>query len=349
MCIRDRLNTSPLNTGAPPMLFNSDSHPFQMLSSNAAAAAEPTPNSLANDSSMKMLPTASADPLWIPSNVPGSASVAIEETSATLQESLPSKDGESKSSSFRRQTFHALSPTDLVNAANNVTLSKNFQTNMQSFSKAKKPSVGANNTAKTRTQSISFDNTPSSTSFISSTNNVSDKLSDFKIEETSKEDLIGKVTSGKKDSSPTTYAAAYPYGGPLLQPNPIMPGHPHNISSPMYGIRSPFPNSYEMGAQFQPFSPILNPANHPLNSNSPIPLTHSPIHLGPVLNPNSQSVAFLDVKDNNGKTGTDNDKMGPNVRMDPMNPNLGPVSYTHLDVYKRQGFNFRDFKISISN
>ncbi|CAD6627055.1 SX2_G0038420.mRNA.1.CDS.1 [Saccharomyces cerevisiae] len=278
------LSSSPLNAGGPPMLFKNDSLPFQMLSSGAAVATQggQNLNPLINDNSMKVLPIASADPLWTHSNVPGSASVAIEETTATLQESLPSKGRESnnKASSFRRQTFHALSPTDLINAANNVTLSKDFQSDMQNFSKAKKPSVGANNTAKTRTQSISFDNTPSSTSFIPPTNSVSEKLSDFKIEETSKEDLINKTAPAKKES-PTTYGAAYPYGGPLLQPNPIMPGHPHNISSPIYGIRSPFPNSYEMGAQFQPFSPILNPTSHSLNANSPIPLTQSPIHLAP--------------------------------------------------------------------
>ena len=321
------LSSSPLNAGGPPMLFKNDSLPFQMLSSGAAVATQggQNLNPLINDNSMKVLPIASADPLWTHSNVPGSASVAIEETTATLQESLPSKGRESnnKASSFRRQTFHALSPTDLINAANNVTLSKDFQSDMQNFSKAKKPSVGANNTAKTRTQSISFDNTPSSTSFIPPTNSVSEKLSDFKIEETSKEDLINKTAPAKKES-PTTYGAAYPYGGPLLQPNPIMPGHPHNISSPIYGIRSPFPNSYEMGAQFQPFSPILNPTSHSLNANSPIPLTQSPIHLAPVLNPSSNSVAFSDMKNDGGKPTTDNDKAGPNVRMDSINPNLGP-------------------------
>ncbi|CAD6625961.1 XXYS1_4_G0035360.mRNA.1.CDS.1 [Saccharomyces cerevisiae] len=321
------LSSSPLNAGGPPMLFKNDSPPFQMLSSSAAVATQggQNLNPLINDNSMKVLPIASADPLWTHSNVPGSASVAIEETTATLQESLPSKGRESnnKASSFRRQTFHALSPTDLINAANNVTLSKDFQSDMQNFSKAKKPSVGANNTTKTRTQSISFDNTPSSTSFIPPTNSVSEKLSDFKIEETSREDLINKTAPAKKES-PTTYGAAYPYGGPLLQPNPIMPGHPHNISSPIYGIRSPFPNAYEMGAQFQPFSPILNPTSHSLNANSPIPLTQSPIHLAPVSNPSSNSVAFSDMKNYGGKPTTDNDKAGPNVRMDSINPNLGP-------------------------
>ncbi|SCW01009.1 LAFE_0D03070g1_1 [Lachancea fermentati] len=66
-------------------------------------------------------------------------------------------------------------------------------------------------------------------------------------------------------------AAAYPYGGPLVQPNPVLSGHPPPGSAPAYGIPSPFP-AYGFSSPFQSFSPI--PGTPLANQGSAIPPTN---------------------------------------------------------------------------
>lgn len=142
-----------------------------------------------------------------------------------------SADGDDKNvSSFRRQTFHAISQNDLINmAATNVpaTTTENLIT------------AGGNATPSTvqaRTQSISLETEFGTTP------------------------VVGEPIEGKDGNDPnanmnTSFpAAAYPYGGPLLQPNPIISGH-----------HSPFPGAYGFNSPFQSFSPILH-------SHSPIPI-----------------------------------------------------------------------------
>ncbi|AGO13783.1 AaceriAGL086Cp [[Ashbya] aceris (nom. inval.)] len=71
----------------------------------------------------------------------------------------------------------------------------------------------------------------------------------------------GEIKEGEFNS-PGYPQAAYPYGGPLLQPNPVLPGHPPPTGpGPNYGIPSPFP-----GYGFtSPFSPV--PGTSPLATN----------------------------------------------------------------------------------
>ncbi|SCV00525.1 LANO_0F07294g1_1 [Lachancea nothofagi CBS 11611] len=60
----------------------------------------------------------------------------------------------------------------------------------------------------------------------------------------------------KQNATAVPYsAAAYPYGGPLVQPNPVLSGHTPPGSAPAYGIPSPF-HAYGFSSPFQSFSPI---------------------------------------------------------------------------------------------
>ncbi|SCU84545.1 LAFA_0D10550g1_1 [Lachancea sp. 'fantastica'] len=72
-------------------------------------------------------------------------------------------------------------------------------------------------------------------------------------------------------SSAPYSAAAYPYGGPLVQPSPVISGHTPPGSSSAYGGPSPF-HAYGFSSPFQSFSPIPGTplSEHSANMSSQI-------------------------------------------------------------------------------
>ncbi|SCU87472.1 LAMI_0D06194g1_1 [Lachancea mirantina] len=63
-------------------------------------------------------------------------------------------------------------------------------------------------------------------------------------------------------------AAAYPYGGPLMQPNSVVSSHYPPTAAPGYGMPSPF-GAYGFSSPFQSFSPLPGTpiVDHPANSS----------------------------------------------------------------------------------
>ncbi|KAM3162691.1 PUM-HD domain-containing protein [Lachancea thermotolerans] len=112
------------------------------------------------------------------------------------------------SNASRRQTFPAVSGTELIHDASGV-----------------------------RTQSISLER-------------IDPDLSASKEPEDSDADISQKSAANASYS-----AAAYPYGGPLVQPNPVLSGHNPPGTAPGYGIPSPF-HAYGFSSPFQSFSPV---------------------------------------------------------------------------------------------
>lgn len=220
------------------------------------------------------------DPLWIqsPDHLPVPSSVTIDQSISTDDPNATKTKGPG-AATVRRQTFHAISTHDLIDAtatdsAVNTDASTALATDELNMSTPS--AVGT----KTRTQSISFEKTVGHPQFLPQMS--ADEKN--KIAESS-----DKEVEGKKEKV-NTYAA-YPYGGPLAQPNPVMSGHlppplPGNNPS-NYGIHSPFPGAYDFNAPFQSFSPVLGGLNPPLYPQSPIHMSHSPLPLqphGPELN-----------------------------------------------------------------
>lgn len=71
--------------------------------------------------------------------------------------------------------------------------------------------------------------------------------------------LVKKTDSVDSDlpenpSNVSYSSAAYPYGGPLVQPNPVLSGHNPPTTAPAYGLPSPF-HAYGFSPPFQSFSP----------------------------------------------------------------------------------------------
>ncbi|CCD24667.1 Puf4p NDAI_0D03530 [Naumovozyma dairenensis CBS 421] len=246
-----------------PIMFNNSNDSSLFPSGSLASIPSFIPES-------HMIPN---DPLWSATNQPGASSIAIEE-SGTLGDGLPKPKGPGAATiSSRRQTFHAISTHDLIDATNEKTAVVNPPPTLENETAVpvSVPSTTSSN-PKTRTQSISFEKTVGHPQFFPATTKVKG------IEAKTSDKGINKF--GTVDN---TYAA-YPYGGPLAQPNPML--HKHHApmgSTPPFP--SAFPGNYDFNAPFHSFSPVMGNMNpHALHPQSHIPMPHSPILMhGPMM------------------------------------------------------------------
>lgn len=200
---------------------------------------------------------------------------------------------------IRRKTFHALSTKDLVDSANSNFVSSsndkggsNDELTSGTVIKDNSTTLGGtfNVGAKTRTMSTSDGISDRSNIFLPSNNSgeLTSKKSKKITEKSDKEKLTDM-------NNPKTYAAAYPYGGPLLQNNPLLGDNGHMTASYPGGLHSPFPGSFEFGSPFHGFSPILGGPTPPLHRQSPIPpMGPSPIPMDP-----AHDVASTSEKEDN--------------------------------------------------
>lgn len=177
-------------------------------------------------------------------------------------EEIPAKLPGANTSAFRRQTFHAISTNGLVDP----TMTGNAAAAAPGDENAEK----SGEQQKTRTQSISYDregNVESSTEGDKNKANKDEKSSE----------------NQERNGYSANYAAAYPYGGPPLQANPVVGVAGHQPPHSAYGVRSPFPGPFgEFGGPFQSFSPNMGGPTAPMHPHSPIPMPHSPIQMGPM-------------------------------------------------------------------
>ena len=172
---------------------------------------------------------------------------------------------------IRRQTFHTISTAELGETSS--TISKdNTNKDASGTLESSSTTMGAVSAvgAKTRTKSTSVQRSDRDTLF--DTPATSSSLTSGTSKKTKEEN----DTKAKDMKNLQTYAAAYPYGGPLLQ------HMPHNDGAMLNGMPSPFPGGYEFAGPFQPFSPVLGGMNGPLPGQSPLPhMSPSPIQMGP--------------------------------------------------------------------
>lgn len=260
----------PMGTNAPDAIMFNNSTDGSVFSSGNPVTQPETTNfraALINDKTAPA-PTGPNDPLWYASNPrvqtmvdPVAASSAIED-SAFLDDRFPPR---APGGAIRRQTFHAISTNDLINTAAASAVAEPDSTTLRipestraspSIRSEKFPSsIPTNSTAQTaavRTQSTSLEGSDGQQLFGKKEDSI----------DGSRSTEIGK---GKEP----TYAAAYPYGGPLLHPNPVLAGHSPPVSQPAYGIPSPFHGAYGFASHFQ-FSPVIG------NPNSQVPVSNSP-------------------------------------------------------------------------
>ncbi|GAV51004.1 hypothetical protein ZYGR_0AD01870 [Zygosaccharomyces rouxii] len=250
---------TPVHPATGPILFNN--------TNDASVFAAPAALTPGFTTGAHVNAPAPIDPLWSgPPMGTGSAaadpvSSSTVEDSSALEDGLPQKAGSVAGLSFRRQTFHALSPNDMVGGTGNDTGLSAADSVMDSGAK-KTANVAA--PAAARRQSVHMDKMFGS----KADDNVAI------VEDTSNE--------SEGDQGSKTFAAAYPYGGPLLQPNPILSGHHPPGSAHAFGIPSPFPAGYGFTSPFQSFSPVLGAANTPMQAHSSIAMAHSPLQGAPM-------------------------------------------------------------------
>lgn len=202
---------------------------------------------------------------------------------------------------LRRQTFHAISAKDLIenssadidiaNTVNNGTTGATATTKTTNTTTL---GVTSNVGAKTRTQSTSLGdretvflpppislgkpNAGSNANTVATENGNNNGTSVVA-------NKGNNETSNSKDIS-NTYAAAYPYGGPLLQNNPIMNDGMH------------FPGNYDFNSPLHGFSPLLGGLTPPHlhhHAQSPIP-PHS--HLHPPHGMGMSPIPHIDINGN---------------------------------------------------
>lgn len=247
-------------------------------------------------------------PVWPGSNLPlnhPTNGLPTDDSSA-VEEGINSKTPGAATISIRRKTFHTISTKDLIDNTNS-TLAASAAENDGSKNNLGDESILKNNStslgvtsnvgAKTRTMSTSAGPSDHDGVFLPPTNSVA---------------LIGKKPTKidekldneklKDMNNPNTYAAAYPYGGPLLQNNPLI-GEGGNMTPPYPGVmHSPFPGSFDFGSPFHGFSPILGGPNPPLHGQSPLPpMGPSPLPMGPV--PDMAGIPKNDDGNDDGEPG----------------------------------------------
>ncbi|QLL32918.1 hypothetical protein HG536_0D04400 [Torulaspora globosa] len=254
--------------GMTGLANNSPGGPIMFNNSNDASVFSPPPGPTSEGFRVSALtgettaPKAN-DPLW----ASGSASQAAVDTLASsatkdaafMNNSSSSKVAAVSSTGFRRQTFHAISANDLVDSMVSKSSAADSVINSDSTDK---PSA-ANllqpeqlDVPAVRAQSISLEK--------NNNNSI------FTAPEPTEDQEGSKTAAGEEANSSVSYAAAYPYGGALMQPNPVLSGHPLPGSSPAYGVASPFHGAYGFASPFQ-FSGVHSPSSH-LQPNSPFPV-----------------------------------------------------------------------------
>ncbi|CCF58935.1 hypothetical protein KAFR_0F03390 [Kazachstania africana CBS 2517] len=216
----------------------------------------------------------SKDPLWPGSGNMGDSFQIFPDNSAILEDNMPNDGSGGAALAFRRQTFHAISTNDLIP---NKAQDENSSTEPKGSVGSKSNKLGSvsNVGSKTRTQSTSIQGSDRDALFLQP---PSAKAKDSN----SNGDNEDESSKLKDMNNLNTYSAAYPYGGPLLHPNPIMTEAGAHSGNPPFGMPSPFLGRFEYGSPFHSFSPVLggpNPALHPKSPISHIP--PSPIQLGP--------------------------------------------------------------------
>ncbi|SCU93781.1 LADA_0G04874g1_1 [Lachancea dasiensis] len=197
---------------------------------------------------------------------PGSSDPFVAETGPHLTTSA-----DSAAAMFPSQPLHARAP--LANTSSDNTGSKSleigFSGNMDPLWSSNKQDFDPNyqfisgklpdmsNASRRQT----FPNV-SGTELISESSNIrtqsiSLEKAESRLDTISKaEELEPELRQPHASTTGSTFsAAAYPYGGPLIQPNPVVSGHTPPSSGPAYGIPSPFP-AYGFSSPFQSFSPV---------------------------------------------------------------------------------------------
>ncbi|KAL3229993.1 Pumilio homology domain family member 4 [Nakaseomyces bracarensis] len=257
-------NPNALSGGMPAMFNNSNDASMFPVMGSAFQPLGPTAHE--NEEGVNKDPFLPVqDQVWNISNDTTATNVIDSITKSSTITDENSEDVTAKlpganTSAFRRQTFHAISTNGLVDP---------------NLAGSAAPVQGDDNTEtsgekqKTRTQSISYDRE----------GNVEGSV-DGDQNKNGKEEK--PLVANDKNGYPANYAAAYPYGGPPLQANPVVGVAGHQPPHSAYGVRSPFPGAFgEFGGPFQSFSPnIGGPA--PMHPHSPIPMPHSPIQMGPL-------------------------------------------------------------------
>lgn len=264
-------------------------------------------------------------PVWPGSNPNVQPLTHNGDDSSALEDGVPALNAKVPGAATigsRRKTFHAISTKDLID---NSASTLGVPTGSAAADKdGAKPSLGeesilkhnstalgaaSNVGAKTRTMSTSAGPSDHDRVFLPPTNSVElTGKKNKKLDENLNNDKL------KDMNNPNTYAAAYPYGGPLLQNNPLMGDN--GTMTPPYpgGIHSPFPGNFEFGSPFHGFSPMLGGPTSPLPGQSPIPrmgpsgLPMGPIHDMPGAIPKGQDFTpgGEDGKDDQDGTTTPN-------------------------------------------
>ena len=278
-------NNNPLSMGnhphplmPGPMMFNQNGEMH--------AFGNPLPGMPNFVPNLDAAPT-TTDPAGIIGTGPGGFNETLWPNSSRSQSNRADLSDEAASNvEFRRQTFHTISTTaGVVENVAGATVSTAETTaevtgTLESTSTATAMGTMSAVGAKTRTKSTSVQRTDRDALF--ATPNTSELTKDKANKTTGNANADSNGTAEDEDakrkdmSNPQTYAAAYPYGGPLLQ-------HMNGDGQMMNGMPpSPFPGRYDFGAPFQPFSPIGAGMNGPIPHMSP-----SPVQMGPPGNENA--------------------------------------------------------------
>ena len=210
-------------------------------------------------------------------------SSAIEDGSFSINTKTPG----AATIGIRRKTFHALSTKELIGNTTSSFVASSNENDRSNDGLSKETAInnttttlGATSNVGVKTRTMSTSASISDRSNILLPSNNSGELTGKKPKKSSEKLDEEKLT---KMNNATTYAAAYPYGGPLLQNSPLF-GDNSNMNPPYPGgLHSPFPSGFEFGSPFHGFSPILGGPAPPLHRNSPIPpMGPSPIPMGPI-------------------------------------------------------------------
>lgn len=320
-------NLFPPNKGAvPPMDSNIDIPVFPNIPGPDGNGLNPY-NMLPLPQLMPPLNDPKMAPVWPGSNSPNPSITNDPQLPLTTERAISNLNADDSSAiddglssisaktsgtatiGIRRKTFHALSTKDLVDSttsnlasSSNDNGGSNDEPSNETAIKSNSTTLGATSNvgAKTRTMSTSASISDRSSIFLPSNN--SSELTGKKPKKATEKSDEEKLTDM---NNPKTYAAAYPYGGPLLQNNPLL-GDNGNMTPPYPGgLHSPFPSGFEFGSPFHGFSPILGGPTPPLHRQSPIPpMGPSPIPIGPVHDMTNSSEKEDDKAETVNTTGT---------------------------------------------
>lgn len=246
------MNSLTNNDSGAPIMFNN---------SNDASVFGPPPGPRADGFSVSALTgettaPASNDPLWASGTSTQAAVDPLASSEVAFMDgSSASKVPTVSSAAFRRQTFHGISANELVNS-------------MVAKASAAEVAIDSGSTEKPSAASILQSEQLQPPAARAQSISLEKKNSIFTTSEAAKDQEASKNAADEEPSS-NSYTAAYPYGGPLMQPNPVLSGHHPPGSSPAYGVPSPFHGAYGFASPFQ-FSGVHSPSLQP---NSPFPIS----------------------------------------------------------------------------